>query len=192
MIYGWDISTAIVGLATFDDSGSFKQGRYCDLRKTDGQLAKADTFRCWIENLGINKAETNFHFIEERLGGFAAGRSSAQVMMKLAQFNAICSYIIWSYNDGADPGLHGGPHRQVTYLHPSSWKSVMKRDGLLIPKGADKKVLTLDFVRRHQPDLEVDLNRNDKPQPWMYDLADAYCIGRAGYLKCIAKGSSQP
>jgi hypothetical protein len=104
--------------------------------------------------------------------------------MKLAQFNAIITYIIWTTNPGN--------HRSVTYLHPSSWKSVMKRDGLLIPKGADKKVLTLDFVRRHQPGFEMQLNRNDKPQPWMFDRADAYCIGRAGYLKCIANGSSQP
>jgi hypothetical protein len=192
MIYGWDISTAIVGLALFDDDGQFKDYRFCDLRKSEGQIQKADTFKCWLSNLKVNTTPTNYHFVEERLGGFSAGRSSAQVMMKLAQFNAICSYILWDWESGSDPGFHSGNHRQIAFIHPSTWKAVMKKEGLLIPKGADKKSLTLAFVKRKVPTLEVELNRNDKPQPWMYDIADAYCIGRAGYLKCIASANSQP
>ncbi len=185
MLYGWDVSTSIVGLATFEDDGKFSLATYCDLRKVDGLLAKADYFDAWLRLTTVNIEKENFHFVEERLGGFAVGRTSAQVLMKLGQFNALVSYIVWNHCPG--------PHRQIAYLHPSTWKSLMKREGLIIPKGADKKELTLDFVRRKEPSFVVEFNRNDRPQPWMYDEADAYCIGKAGYCQlCIAKESSQP
>lgn len=188
-IYGWDISTSVVGLSLFNDDGSFYGAAYLDLRKIDGQLSKADAFKEWISTARVNFQDnkdggTNYHFIEERLGGFAGGRTSAQVLMKLAQFNAICSYILWNH--------HPGPHRQVAYLHPSTWKSLMKHEGLIIPKGADKKEITLEFVIRKEPAFKgfLEKNRNDKWQPWCYDMADAYCLGRSGYRKlCSAKTS---
>ena len=187
MLYGWDISTSIVGLTCFSDKGKFLNAMCCDLRKVDGQLAKADHFKKWLEtNTIANSLDENFHFIEERLGGFAGGRTSAQVLMKLAQFNAICSYILWNH--------HPGTHRQVSYLHPSTWKAMLKVDGLLIPKGSDKKEITLAFVRKQEPSFPVDLNKNGKVQPYVYDMADAYCIGRAGYRKLAAgkKDSGAP
>jgi hypothetical protein len=189
MIYGWDISTSIVGVACFHSNGTLNWIKHLDLRKVDGQLAKADSFKSWIASIPVNQAEDNFHFIEERLGGFAGGRTSAQVLMKLAQFNAMCSYILWTH----DAPYKSGMHRSITYLHPSTWKAIMKKDGLLIPKGCDKKAITLEFMRRKEPALIIDVNRNDKPQPWNYDMADAYCLGRSGYLRiCTGKESLQP
>lgn len=175
MIYGWDISTSIVGLSVFKGDGSYVTSYHCDLRKVDGQLAKADAFHTWLKATSVNVEKESFHFIEERLGGFAGGRTSQQVLLKLAQFNAIVSYIIWNHNPGTA--------RHVLYLHPSSWKSVMKKEGLLIPKGADKKELTLTYVRGIQKSFPYETNRNGNPQPWCYDMADSYCIGRAGWKK---------
>lgn len=185
MIYGWDISTSIIGLCVFTNSGEFERSFFLDLRKVEGQLAKADAFSSWLrDNFLLQRGTENYHFIEERLGGFAGGRTSAQVLMKLAQFNAIVSYIIWNH----DPG----PHRQISYLHPSSWKSLMKLDGLLIPKGsAEKKDITLKFVQSREPTFPKDVNKNGNPQPWLYDMADGYCIGRSGWRKfCSANASS--
>lgn len=187
MIYGWDISTSIVGLSVFKDDGTFAAVHACDLRKVEGQLAKADAFKTWLNGTAVNSEPGSYHFIEERLGGFAGGRTSAQVLMKLGQFNAIVSYILWSH------GL--GTHRQIIYLHPSTWKSLMKHDGLIIPKGADKKELTLQFVIRKEPEFKkfLEKNRNDKWQPWSYDMADAYCLGRSGFRRlCSEKENSQP
>lgn len=184
MIYGWDISTSIVGLSVFKDDGTFTAAMHCDLRKVEGQLAKADAFKDFLNHTSVNVEKQSFHFIEERLGGFAGGRTSAQVLMKLAQFNAICSYIIWTHLPPT--------HRQITYLHPSTWKSIMKREGLIIPKGADKKEITLEFAIRKEPAFShfLEKNRNDKWQPWSYDMADAWCLGRSGYRRlCSANGS---
>jgi hypothetical protein len=159
MIYGWDVSTSIVGMAEFDDNGKFVRVEHLDLRKLDDFTAKADA---------------GTHYIEERLGNFSSGRSMIQVMMKLAAYNAVFAHLLHQT----------APYSEIRYLHPSSWKAIMKRDGLLIPKGTDKKKeITLAFVRSKVPQFQVPLNRNDKPQPWCYDMADAYCIGRAGYLK---------
>ena len=184
MIYGWDISTSIVGVASFYDNGTFYGKTHLDLRKTEGQLAKADAFKDWISTVEFKKNDRNYHFVEERLGGFSGGRTSAQVLMKLAQFNAMCSYILWTYPT---------THRSIVWIHPSTWKSILKHEGLIIPKGADKKQLTLAWVMRREPNFMIEKNRNDKPQPWSYDEADAYCIGRAGYLKlCRENESSLP
>ena len=181
MIYGWDISTSIIGLSTFDDDGKFLYNGHLDLRDFEGQLAKADEFKKWAEAVIDPTQAQTFHFVEERLGGFSGGRTSAQVLMKLAQFNAICSYILWTHNPG--------PHRQITYLHPSTWKAIMKREGLLIPKGSDKKKeITLEFVKRKEPSFAIDFNKNGNPHPWNYDSADAWCLGRAGWRRlCTEK-----
>jgi hypothetical protein len=194
MIYGIDASTAIIGMAQFQNDGTFVRADHVDLRGIDGLLAKADEFHGWLVGTtprrGLYGDDENWIFVEERLMGFAAGRTSQQVMMKLAQFNAMVSYILWTYEPGH--------HRSVVHIHPSSWKATLKWEGLLIPKGTDKKKqITLEFVRHREPDFDetvvmMGLNRNGNPQPWCYDMADAWCLGRAGYLKCIVKGNSQP
>lgn len=95
-------------------------------------------------------------------------------MMKLAAFNGACTYAAWE-SLGCDP----------VHLHPSTVKATMKRDGLVIPRGGDKKRLTLEFVRSVVPGFSYIETRNGNPQPYCYDTADAYCIARAGYLKFV-------
>jgi len=197
MIYGCDVSTSIVGFAQFNNDGTFVRADYCDLRDVEGALAKADAFREFIGGLtpkaGFYRDEENWVFVEDRLGGFAGGRTSAQVIMKLGAFNAVCTYILWRHEHSS------GKHRGIIHLHPSSWKAAMKHEGLFIPKGSDKKKeITLDFVRRKEPDFDeiiklTGLNRNDNPHPYCYDMADAWCLGRSGFKRlCTEKESLQP
>lgn len=184
MIYGCDISTSIVGWATFTNDGKFVRVDYCDLRDVEGDLAKADTFREWLANLTPDRKlycdDENYVVIEERLGNFSAGRTMLQTLMKLAAFNSVVSYILWRHEHSS------GKHRGIIRLHPSTWKSIMKKEGLLIPKGSDKKKeITLTFVRRKEPTFDdfIELNRNNNPQPQCYDMADAYCLGRSGIIR---------
>ena len=178
LYYGFDISTSIIGVATFNEAGEFGDSYHIDLRKTDGILAKATEFNVWV-NTFVHQGHCTF-FVEERLGGFSGGRTSAQVLMKLGAFNAVCSYILYSSMPGT--------FRSVVHLHPSTWKATMKHHGLIIPKGAEnKKELTVAFVQRKEPKfaefIQQNLNKNGNPQPWVTDCADAYCIGKAGYTK---------
>jgi hypothetical protein len=183
MLYGWDVSTSIVGMSEFDDDGKFQFGTFLDLRKIEGLNEKADAARVFVQD-HVCHTDTNTHFIEERLGNFAAGRSMLQVLMKLAAFNAVFGYIV---HVGDSTG-------SIRHVHPSTWKSIMRAEGLLIPKGSDdKKRLTLEFVRSRESNFVVDLNRAGKPQPWMFDIADSYCIGRSGHkLLCKERESSSP
>lgn len=194
MIYGCDISTSIVGLTTFQNDGTFVRSDYCDLRDIEGDLPKADAVREWIAGLtppaGFYRDEKNYVFVEERLGNFAAGKTMLQTLMKLGAFNRVVSYIFWRHENSS------GKHREIIHLHPSSWKSIMKKEGsangekLFIPKGTkpdEKKKLTLDFVRRVESDFDehvkmTGLNRNGNPQPWCFDEADSWCLGRSGFL----------
>ena len=196
MIYGCDVSTSIIGFAQFKNDGTFIRADYCDLRDVEGTLPKADAFREFIAGLtpaaGFYRDDENWVFVEDRLGNFAAGRTMLQTLMKLAAFNAICTYILWRHEHSS------GKHRGIIHLHPSSWKATMKREGLFIPKGSDKKKeITLDFVRRKEPDFDemitmVGLNRNLNPHPYCFDMADAYCLGKSGFKKlCNEKENSE-
>jgi hypothetical protein len=191
MLFGWDISTAIIGFAALDDSCSFLETRYCDLRKVDGELLdKADVAFNWIQSIaneymqmsleGKINLDHHCHYVEDRLSGFSGGGSNASTVMRLAAFNHSVSWMIWHWWGNPAGGV-------IDHLHPSTVKAIMKKDGLIIPKGTDKKKLTLDFVRCREPKFPVDLNRNDKPQPWCYDTADAFVTARAGYLRSCGK-----
>jgi hypothetical protein len=192
MIYGVDISTSVIGLAQFHNDGTYARVDHCDLRDVKGDLTKAGAFREWLVGLtppgGFYRDDENHVIVEERLGNFAAGRTMLQTLMKLAAFNAVVTYILWCHEDSS------GKHRAIIRLHPSTWKSIMKKEGsvngekLIIPRGSrDKKDLTLRFVRRVEPDFDesvlgTGLNRNGNPHPWCYDEADAWCLGRSGFL----------
>ena len=172
MIYGWDCSTSVVGVACFEDDGPsprLVRSYHYDLRKVEGLSEKALFVqeRAWQDIVPGSTC-----FIEERLGGFSGGRTSAQVLMKLGAFNALVQFVLFT---------HGC---QVRTIHPSTWKAAVRRMGLFTPKDISsdqKKQLVLDWVAGREPGFEVELNRNGKPQPWMFDRADSYCVGLAGW-----------
>lgn len=185
MIFGWDISTSIIGVTVLADDGSFVESSHLDLRKSEkDMLGKAEEAELWVNAvLGkFAKPSSSFvHFVEDRLGSFSAGRTMLQVLMKLAAFNMVVSYIIRTTS--ARLALVTGGHVAMEHIHPSTVKAIMKKEGMIIPKGSDKKELTLEFVVGKVPEFVVDRNRNDNPQPWCYDRADSFIVARAGFLR---------
>jgi hypothetical protein len=182
VIWGWDISTSVIGMTVLDDDGRFVTSEYLDLRsiKDVSLLDKADESEQWIEemltkHIGDGRYD---HFVEERLSNFAAGRTMLQTLMKLAAFNMVVSYMLLKKSSH----VQGYQSSSVRHIHPSSVKAIMKREGLVIPKGADKKDLTLKFVQNKIPHFPVELNRNGNPQPWCFDKADSYIVARAAFL----------
>jgi hypothetical protein len=89
------------------------------------------------------------------------------------------SYMIYKQSQSIE-GVKGVG---IKHIHPSTVKAIMKQEGLLIPKGGDKKKITLDYVKKREPKFPMEYNRNDKPQPWCYDMADSYIVVRAGIRK---------
>ena len=179
MIFGWDISTAVIGFALMLNDGTLVETRYCDLRKVEGLNEKADEAHKFVSGIWAGLTEEDVygvHFVEDRLAGFSGGGSNAGTVMRLAAFNAMVCWMIhrvWERED-----------RKIVMMHPSTVKAALKHDGLLIPKGADKKALTLEYVRKREPStFKIDLNRNEKPQPYCYDQADACITAWAGLRK---------
>lgn len=192
MIFGWDISTSIIGVSFFTADG-YVGSDYLDLRKMDSEpIDKAEAANVWIGKFSkaaaADKQYDHVHYIEDKLSNFAAGRTMQQTLLKLAAFNATISYIIWkSFNA---QGLGG----YIDHIHPSTVKAIMKREGLIIPKGSkEKKALTLDFVSKKEPLFPLHLNKNGNPQPYCYDMADSYIVARAGHLRtCSERKNSEP
>lgn len=173
MILGLDVSTSIVGLCALTDDGDFIKTDFVDLRKIKHFNDKCGAVSSVLEEyLRMNMTFVDYIYIEDKLSGFSGGRTMQQTLMKLASFNGVVTYLCRQYF-----GIN------ATHIHPSTAKAVMRRDGLIIPKGANKKKITLDFVRRVVPEFPYVANRNDNPQPYCYDMADAYLIAKTGYLK---------
>src|SRR3990167_3616297 len=159
------------------DDGTFVESCFLDMRKVDTNLIeKSHEAECFIEYIAKTHPWPSVHYVEDKLSNFASGRTMLQTLMKLAAFNATCSYLIHQkFRDN-----EGGT--EVKHLHPSTVKSVMRKQGLVVTKGGDKKALTLEWVSKAEPKFIVTLNKNDNPQPWCYDMADSYCVARAGYI----------
>lgn len=167
--WGWDVSTSIVGVSLIDEDGRLVEKNHIDLRKFEDLFEKGDAVKRMMA--GYDWPAGTVHFVEDRLSGFSPGKSSAGTLLKLGAFNAMVSYFIHEKKG------------KVVHLHPSSVKATLKRVGLEIPKGGDKKELTLQWARSREPKWSIDLNRNDKPQPWNFDEADAYALAVAGQIR---------
>lgn len=197
--FGWDISTSIVGAVVLGDDGELVDVRHFDLRKvkpvgespTGRLLQKFDalvrdgSFGEFIDRRIEPGGVFHEHFVEERLGGFTPGLTNSQTIVALAAFNALVSRAVWARSTGLSDRHNGAV--SLGHVHPSTVKSVMRKDGLVVPKGADKKAATLAYVQKRVPTFPRDVNRNGKPQPWLYDVADAYCVARSGFLRCKEK-----
>jgi hypothetical protein len=186
MYFGWDISTSIIGLVAFDASHKFVWARCIDLRKVDiDLLKKADVVSQFIidlvEEIGVDFYEGT-HIVEDKLSSFSFGHTQQQTLMKLASFNTVVSWIIWNTLHEHDPQKGRMRPGSINYIHPSTVKAIMRQQGLLIPKGGDKKRLTLEYVRKIQPDFPYAETKNGNPQPYCFDKADAYVTGKAGII----------
>lgn len=197
MIFGWDISTSVIGVTVLSDTGDWIETSHFDFSKIEAKSLhdKMDESQWWVEEI-LEKyvAGSHNHYFEDRLGNFAAGRTMLQTLMKLAGFNALFSYEVWRIHRDIgdkcrwnksedDPGKMVGVGSN--FVHPSTVKAIMKREGLIIPKGGDKKQITLEFVKKKVNGFEVFLNKNGNPHSYNFDRADSYIIARAGYLRSI-------
>jgi len=93
------------------------------------------------------------------------------------------SYLIWQQFNVCTGMV------KVVHLHLMTIKSVMKKMGLVIPKGANKKALTLEWVSLREPSFPVTLNKNGNPQPYCFDMADSYVVARTGHFKECSKNA---
>ena len=92
VILGLDISTTCVGYAFTEDKKILDMG-FIDIKKQTTHKEKAFyVLTCINESSYIDKVEKVY--VEDNLSGFAGGRTSQQVIVKLAKFNAVLCYVV--------------------------------------------------------------------------------------------------
>ncbi len=168
LVIGWDISTAIIGVCVMD----FESGKSIEYRALrvigDTMLEKYASAETLIIGVlqALDMTKDWHHIIEDRLGGFSAGKTMQQTIMKLAQVNAVASHIINRFGSGT-----------VTYLHPSTAKRIA---GLKVPKGGDKKLEAIKLVRSLDGDFPYTQTKAGNPAVGVNDMADAWLLATSG------------
>jgi Holliday junction resolvasome RuvABC endonuclease subunit len=177
LILALDISTSITGFCVFHEFGDPIHVGHVDLRKEKDFFKKIDMVKYKIEEL---HRQYNFKevTIEEPLQSFARGLSSAKTLFKLAKFNGIIQYIV--YTLGLEP----------TVINVNNARKLV---GIKIIKKADKntKEQVLEQVQKLASGI-IWPKRTLKSGPrkgqeifdnCCYDMADAFVIGRAHYIE---------
>ena len=121
LILGLDISTSCTGWALLNPDGSLHDIGWFDLSDAEAMHEKADHIEKGLRSLPIPAKI----FVEENVLGFRSGSSSAHVIITLAKFNAIVSYICW----------------KIWNIAPVSIPAIRARSlvGLKVPKGQNTK-----------------------------------------------------
>jgi len=92
VILGLDISTSCVGYAFTENKKILDMG-FIDIKKFTTHKEKAFyVLTCINKSSYIDKVEKVY--VEDNLSGFAGGRTSQQVIVKLAKFNAVLCYVV--------------------------------------------------------------------------------------------------
>ncbi len=92
VILGLDISTTCVGYAFTENKKILDMG-FIDIKKFKNHKEKAFyVLTCINESSYIDNVEKVY--VEDNLSGFAGGRTSQQVIVKLAKFNAVLCFVL--------------------------------------------------------------------------------------------------
>jgi Holliday junction resolvasome RuvABC endonuclease subunit len=92
---GLDASTTCVGYAFTEDKKILDMG-FIDIRKEKTPKEKVQKVLDFLHNSSYIDNVTDIN-IEDNLSGFAGGRTSQQVIIKLAKFNAILCFMLENF-----------------------------------------------------------------------------------------------
>jgi len=167
MILGLDISTSITGVSIVDRNDELI---YCEAWRTDkkglSHYEKLDIIRdkvCFLKS----QYPIEQICVEEPLGMFAAGRSSAQVISKIQRFNGVVCWII----------------REVFNIEPNyiNASTARKLCGITIKRGQKAKQVVLEHILENEKKFKANYTKKGNPVKGVYDKADSLVIARAGY-----------
>jgi hypothetical protein len=167
MILGLDISTSITGASIIDKHGSLV---YCEAWRTDKKgltfYEKLDLIKQNVKNVKSNFKIAAI-YVEEPMGMFARGRSSAQVISKIQRFNGATCWMVREL-------FNKEPH----YIHVATAR---KAYGIKVPRGSNTKEIVLDNVVARETNFLVEYTRQGNCVKGTYDRADSAVVARAGY-----------
>jgi Holliday junction resolvasome RuvABC endonuclease subunit len=167
MILGLDISTSITGVSIIDRNSELI---YCEAWRTDTKdlsfYQKLDIIKdkiCFIKT----QYPIEMVCVEEPLGRFAAGRSSAQIISKIQRFNGVVCWILREVFD-----------MSPQYINASTAR---KTCGIKIKRGEKAKEVVLEFILKNEKKFKAEYTKKGNPVKGVYDKADSLVIAKAGY-----------
>ncbi len=179
LICGWDVSTAAIGVCvrTAPDGeihkldvlfpkGVTHQEKHRDAAK---QIRK---FMWDLQHEGILEeyAKDTIHVMEQSLGGFSGGMSSAQTKMALAAMNAVCTFVLT--DDWGD----------VIHILPVTTKAITKLK--ILPEEEShkqpKKAAVIRMMREAIPEFPYQETAAGNWVNGTDDMADAWLLTVAG------------
>ena len=92
---GLDASTTCVGYAFTEDKKILDMG-FIDIKKEKTPKDKVEKVLGFLHEISYIDSVTDIN-IEDNLSGFAGGRTSQQVIIKLAKFNAILCFMLENF-----------------------------------------------------------------------------------------------
>lgn len=164
-----DISTSCIGMALMRNDKLIKDGLINFKKKPYKDLDFYEKLNVFEEKIQEFVGSIVFDeiVVEESLAGH--NHSTNKILIKLGRFNGACRYII-----------HKLYNRKAKEIHP---QTVKKQIGLKVPRGGNKKKLTIEFISQLYPEFSYELTRAGNPVPGTDDRADAISIGLAYYIK---------
>lgn len=170
MILSLDISTSITGVCIFNQDGKMLLSEAIDLRNDRKFHNIYEKIReVQIRLMKYKQAyPIEAVYIEKSLNMFTSGKSSANILFLLAGFNMVVSWLCYSVF-GVEP-----EHLSAT--------SARKSAGLRVPRGSDTKKAVIEYVLNNEPPFVVEYTPKGNPKPECFDRADAWIIGKAGYI----------
>lgn len=161
VVLGLDVSTSTIGFSFFCSTGKLLSVGYVELSKIKSPYRKAVEFKKFIKKESNNFKLTNV-LIEAPLLRFSKF-SSANTLNKLAAFNGIISYIMFSLT-GLEP----------QHVHATTARS--RVCGKLVKKNVKEQVFK--YVHQTENAILWPLNTKAAFKKQCYDMADAYIIGK--------------
>jgi len=168
-ILGIDLSTNATGWGLIEDGELLDYG-LIDTSKAKDYYDKLVVFQEYIEeNLTGSVRNVDIIGIEDILGRFSAGRTSAKTIITLARFNALASDCLYKYY-GIKP------------VHINVLKARKLTFGSAIPRGENSKEYVKNYVVNRFPEIELPrMKRIDKIANTAYDICDSIIIALALY-----------
>lgn len=172
-----DISTTCTGVTLLDEQGNIHLITHIEFSKikSDFLWEKVDFFKVKIKDI-VGELNVSYIFIEEALQLFNKGMSTANVITKLAQFNALISYSC----------------REIFKIDPMYISANLARKTCGIPllktkkAGKDQKKQTFEYMLKTDlKHMNFDKTKFDNYKSYVYDEVDSYVIAKSCYEKFV-------
>ena len=176
-ILGLDISTSVLGLTIVEgnkETCDIVYMNHIEFKDCSDMWEKVEKFARFLESMtNDNPPCLNAVYVEDALMRFRPGFSSANTIMVLVKFNALCSFQARNHFSMNPKFVASQSARKLCGIKTKSKKIC----------GKVVKEQVFDWaVAGPLKDKKFEMTRTGKYKSWNYDEVDSYVVARAGLV----------